>query len=215
MKGLMIKDLLLLKNQAKFIGLLVIIALIMIVSGVNVIYINAYFSFFCATLVVNTISYDEYDHGYGYLFCLPMTRSGYVFEKYVLGLLLGMGSWLVSGVVATLFFYTQKEPVQLEEIWIPFFLNLVTIIIYLSFFIAIRIKFGNEKGRIFTFVLMGIIVCVFALTQTTTSNPIIQEKTNLSLNQNIFLLLGAGLLALGMFVGSYYLSVHIMKKKEF
>lgn len=49
---------------------------------------------------LSTISYDEFDNGNAFLFSLPVSRSGYVVEKYCLALLLGGGAWIFATVLA-------------------------------------------------------------------------------------------------------------------
>ena len=79
MKGLFIKDLLLLKNQKRTLPLLVLCGIVMSASmqpSSAIIYLAVLGSMLCT----GTISYDEMDHGYSFLFTLPVTRKTYVRE---------------------------------------------------------------------------------------------------------------------------------------
>ena len=82
MKGLLIKDFQLMKNQGKIlIAILVVIAAFGIIADGNSSFLTAYITIFLALFTTSTISYDEYDSGYLFLFTLPISRRGYVTEK--------------------------------------------------------------------------------------------------------------------------------------
>ena len=88
MKGLLIKDFQLMKNQGKIlIAIFVVIAAFGIIADGNSSFLTAYITIFLALFTTSTISYDEYDSGYLFLFTLPVSRRGYVTEKYVFGIL--------------------------------------------------------------------------------------------------------------------------------
>ena len=71
MKGLLIKDFQLMKNQGKIlIAILVVIAAFGIIADGNSSFLTAYITIFLALFTTSTISYDEYDSGYLFLFTL-------------------------------------------------------------------------------------------------------------------------------------------------
>lgn len=76
--------------------IIILIALIFLCSGQPAQIIVGYCTMFGMLFTVNTISYDEFDHGYLFLFTLPVTRKDYVLEKYVFMMLCGGGFWAVS-----------------------------------------------------------------------------------------------------------------------
>ncbi len=94
MKGLFIKDLILLRNQWKtfiaFIGLGFFMAMSM-KDNAGVIYMAMVISMFS----ISTLGYDEFDNGFRFLFTLPVSRKAYVREKYLFFILC-----LVIGIVA-------------------------------------------------------------------------------------------------------------------
>ena len=76
MKGLLIKDFQLMKNQGKIlIAILVVIAAFGIIADGNSSFLTAYITIFLALFTTSTISYDEYDSGYLFLFTLPVNRK--------------------------------------------------------------------------------------------------------------------------------------------
>ena len=89
MKGMLIKDFKLLRNMRNS---LIIIVLVAVTSGAylqDASFVIPYLAFIGATFASSTLSYDEYDNGYAYLLSMPVTRKGYVTEKYILGFILG------------------------------------------------------------------------------------------------------------------------------
>ena len=91
MKGLLTKDFRILAGQKRYFTIIILIALIFLCSGQPAQIIVGYCTMFGMLFTVNTISYDEFDHGYLFLFTLPVTRKDYVLEKYVFMLLCGGG----------------------------------------------------------------------------------------------------------------------------
>ena len=90
MKGLLIKDFVYIKNQRVFLLILAAISVYFFVSGQNLFFVVTYVSAMFATLIVNTVSFDEQDGGMGFLFTLPISRKAYVLEKYVFGILMAL-----------------------------------------------------------------------------------------------------------------------------
>ena len=84
MKGLLIKDIHLMKNQGKVLIIMCVLMAIMFgtMNG-NIYGAAAYVTFILTLFTVSTISYDEYDNGYLFLFTLPITRKQYINEKYL------------------------------------------------------------------------------------------------------------------------------------
>ena len=92
------KDFRILAGQKRYFTIIILIALIFLCSGQPAQIIVGYCTMFGMLFTVNTISYDEFDHGYLFLFTLPVTRKDYVLEKYVFMLLCGGGFWAVSAL---------------------------------------------------------------------------------------------------------------------
>ena len=109
-KGLLIKDFQLMKNQGKIlIAIFVVIAAFGIFADGNSSFLTAYFTIFVALFTTSTISYDEYDSGYLFLFTLPISRRGYVTEKYVFGILSVLIAWCFGMAVGTAAFLRDNS----------------------------------------------------------------------------------------------------------
>ena len=91
-KGLLLKDWGLLKSQGKGIIYVMIGGAALMVGALNNSVIDREESAACfglyitvtmAIYVANMLAYDEMDHGFQYLFSLPVTKKDYVREKYI------------------------------------------------------------------------------------------------------------------------------------
>ena len=84
MKGYMIKDLLLIKNQKRTLPLLLVCGFFMSFAMQPMVAVT-YLAILGTMICVGTISYDEMDHGYSFLLALPPSRKTYVREYHFHG----------------------------------------------------------------------------------------------------------------------------------
>lgn len=225
MKGLFIKDMLYLKNQGKVIGLFLLIGLLVMTAGAEAVFVNSYITFVFATLVLSTITYDEYENGSAYLFTMPISRTGYVNEKYLLGLILCGIGWLISVLLAGAVMFIKEGTGLTAEFWFVAMINLVLALAFMGISMPIRIKFGAEKGKIISFILIGIVMLlvylkdligemaekVFHAFELTTGNY--SERISA---ENLNGIKGIALIAVFLlFALSWMISMRILKKKEY
>ena len=83
MRGLLEKDIRLLMHSKQKFLCFIAIAIVLGVTQKNT-FMLGYSTFLIAALLVSTLSYDELDHGFTFLFTLPIDRKMYVREKYLL-----------------------------------------------------------------------------------------------------------------------------------
>lgn len=218
MKGLMVKDLLLLKNQSKFFLLIAAIAVIMVVSGMDASFINMYITFIFSGFVLSTLSYDEFDNGYPYLLALPVNRKGYVSEKYLFCLLMASVSCVVSLLLVVLVLMFQKQPILVGDLVATAIGNLLVVLIFFGISIPIRLKLGAEKGKYVYFGIAGVVAVLSLIGKEALERA--PETTVTQINMwidrmlpflGVILIIGA----IVVLVGSYLISLQIMKKKEF
>lgn len=153
MKGLLTKDFRILAGQKRYFTIIILIALIFLCSGQPAQIIVGYCTMFGMLFTVNTISYDEFDHGYLFLFTLPVTRKDYVLEKYVFMMLCGGGFWAVSAAAGFVADYIRGDVVSLLEWLMPMFLILLEMTIFLAVMLPVSLKYGMEKSRTATMIL--------------------------------------------------------------
>lgn len=216
MKGLLIKDILLMKNQKQFFILILIIALGIAIFAFDETFLISYITFIFSLFTISTISYDEYDNGYAYLFSLPITKKLYIKEKYVFALL---------NIITSLFFSTLlasgialcKHGTIANELWITPLSIFLIITIMISIMMPLQIKFGAEKGRIASMISFILIFGIFYMLFVTPAiHDLIIEIFSYLPNMNIFQIIGGiAIITIIIIFISYQCSIKAILKKEF
>ena len=197
MKGLLVKDFLLMIKSKKVILFMLFIG---IVGGINDIsFATGYILMVLAILSLSTISYDEANHGLKTLFTLPISKSDYVKEKYLFSLMITgigfvfvtiLGCFSKSGFMETL-------------------IILSTALLLLALSLPFQLKEGNEKGRI---VLFGCTFLFAFLNQFFSEFFESMEETLNALDPTMF---SVGLLitSIILYIISMMISIRIYNKK--
>lgn len=217
MKGLLIKDFKLLKNQKNFFIILIAIATGMSAYMEDVSFIIGYLTFICSLFTLSSISYDEFDNGYAFLFSLPITRKGYVLEKYSFGLIIGIISWLFATTIAIIT-GLMKNSIILKDILIIALLELLVLVILLSVMLPFQLKFGGEKGRIAIICAVGIVfVIAFVVVKIAGffNIDLIKIFNNLPVIRMDMLIAIITVITILLLMLSLKTSVYIINKKEF
>ena len=100
MKGLLIKDLRLMKNMGNSLAIILLVAVGMSFYSSDMSFIVIYLAIIGTSFTSSTISYDEFDNGNAFLFSLPVSRKDYVLEKYLFAILMCGGGWLLGSVIS-------------------------------------------------------------------------------------------------------------------
>lgn len=217
MKGLLIKDLLLLKNQQRFFLLIFFMSAGMLLVGVNSVFVINYVTLIFTMFTLSSISYDEFDNGYAFLFSLPITRNQYAAEKYVFGFVTGGSACIIVTVIALIMNFVRGGAGTLELL-ITALLYLFMSLLFMAVVVPVQLKFGTEKGRIVLIFIIGLIfaagfiVVKAAKTFQLDLSTVIAALTSFAAGPVITVLL---LISLAAVYGSYLISVNIMKKKQF
>lgn len=217
MKGLLIKDFKLLRGQKTLLILVVFIAVGMLASLSNPGFVIGYMTFIGAFCTLNTISYDEFDNGNTFLFSLPITRKGYVEEKYLFGIAVGGAECLLS-LVVTLIFGCVKGSFDAKEILLTGGMVFAALFFMISIMLPFQLKFGGEKGRVAMIVAFGLVFLAGFLVKQIAG----MFHLDLTGMQDYFSSMGMGMLlvvvyavALVVCLISMKISIAIMEKKEF
>ena len=218
MKGLLVKDFRLMKGQKNFLVLLFIMIAFVFISGMDASFFMGYLPFLLMIAAMSTITYDEFDRGYSFLFTLPVSRRGYVKEKYVFGLLFCGGIWILSVLISLIYVWITKEIPIDDALMVNYAVSIILVLVFMGISIPVQLKYGNEKGRLavvaigvggFAVIVGGIqLGKVFDIEMTAALQRV--EK------------MGAGtvsvigcIVSVILIVISYKISVRIMEKKEF
>ncbi|MDK2965426.1 MULTISPECIES: ABC-2 transporter permease [Lacrimispora] len=217
MRGLLIKDILLMKNQMRIFLFYIFLSVGMFLADFNTVFVINYATLIFCMFSISTISYDEFDNGYAFLFTLPVTREQYTAEKYVFGILTGGLAWLVVNIIAVIMNVVRGRA-DAWEIVVTSLLFLILSFLFLSVMIPVQLKFGQEKGRTALFIIIGVIFAIGFL--AVRSAKIFQVDLSAAARRLNTLQLGpvtAILLLCGVavIIVSYLVSVRIIRKKQF
>ena len=158
-RGLLIKDLCLMREIRKLLLIILFVTVIFIFNGTSSTFLTGYIMIIIAFLVGMTISYDEMNNGLAFLMTLPVTRRQYVAEKFICGLLSLFLGFVYAMVVAVIQSMIGNSAPDLKESIMTAVLFAVIGVIVLSFSIAIDLKFGWRKGRVM--LILGFMVIFF------------------------------------------------------
>jgi hypothetical protein len=208
MKGLLLKDLLFVKNNAKTYILMIIVygAFAFYTDGTTLVYMIPFVSLM---LCINSFSYDEYNKWDAYAISLPIKKCDIVKSKYVFTIILTFIGALLSFLIILLTSIVDKDinyiNLLVETLGVFLGMSLYTILMY-----PLIYKFGIEKGRIFIIVLLGAFVgCAFGLSGVISEN---KELIKFLYDYGIYIL---SVIVLILLFISYKVSTLIYSKKEF
>lgn len=222
MRGLLEKDIRLLLHSKQIFICFFAMALVFGITQESInTYMLGYYTFLVAALMASTLSYDEQDHGFAFLFTLPIDRKTYVREKYLLCIGGAVLTWFV-----TLLLYLAIMSVRHMQIvfWGEVWKGLVFLpmtILFLSVLIPVELKFGVEKSR---FIVIGVSVLAGVMIYFLADKSGLLNGESTVILTVILSVLGLagdvaidviGLVVAGcLAVVSYLCSCRIMKKKE-
>lgn len=216
MKGLFIKDYYLLLQQKTFFFILVCFAICTCISGDDAVFALSFIMFIFSLLAGNTISYDEYNHGYTFLFTLPVTRKTYVKEKYILSVLTSLCGWGMGCIIILLSAFLYGTTDSLGSIFSFGGYLLPVLLLLQCIHLPVQLKFGAEKGRTVFFLLIGgtILAITLLLKLPALQNIDITYLLNATVVHPLLAMAVIPVIILVELV-SFSFSCHIMKHKEF
>lgn len=160
MKGLLVKDFKLMKNQKNFFLMIFLLSIAFMGMDGGENFIVGFLTFICSLFSISTISYDEFDNGNAFLFTLPFNRADYVREKYCFGLITGIAACVVGTIISGAAIFIKNTGVDILE-WLPACFTFIIIdLLFLSFLLPFQLKFGAERGRIALLIGFGILFVI-------------------------------------------------------
>ena len=162
-KGLLLKDWGLLKSQGKGIIYVMIGGAALMVGALNNSVIDREESAACfgiyitvtmAIYVANMLAYDEMDHGFQYLFSLPVTKKDYVREKYIFSISLDAAVWLLGLTITTVVSMIGNYGTDLKKLVMIMSWGMMAGVVLIALNIPVRLKFDGEKGRLIIAVIV-------------------------------------------------------------
>lgn len=214
MRGLLEKDIRLLLHSKQTFLCFIAIAIVLGVTQKNT-FMLGYYTFLIAALLASTIYYDELDHGFAFLFTLPIDRKMYVREKYLLCIGGAIIAWFIALVLYFVVLTVSNSHSVFSEEMVKGLAFLPMAILFLSLFLPLQLKFGVEKSRLVVIgvsVFIGLMIYFLAEESGILDGNVIVSVFGLigDVAVDVIGLLVSGCLA----VVSYLCSCRIMKKKE-
>lgn len=215
MLGLIKKDLLIIKNNLKLIGILLIIFFLMTLQDKFDITLALPFIvmiyLFVIALFISTFNYDDFNKWNAYAVTLPNGRKNVVKSKYITSIILVISTLMV--ILPLNYLITLiNDGLEFSKI-ASLILGMTTGIIFVeAVMLPIIFKYGTEKGRI------GLFALSISITGIIT---IVSKKIDLNISNNIIEFFNAYrfiivpvILIVVLFL-SYKISERIYLKKEF
>lgn len=206
MKGLLLKDLLMLKSYAKTIGVLIGIYLVVGIWGNNVYFFAGISGILCIMMVMNAFSYDHAAKWEQYGASLPVTRSDMVGAKYLLALvMIGLGT-VVTGLMYLAFMLVRRG--DLAQLLPMTFGTMAAGTFLVLVLLPCVYKFGVEHARLLM-MAMGVLIALIIMLGAW----LWPENANYQVVKPL-LLVGLPAAEIAGFYLSYKLSCRLYRRKE-
>lgn len=148
MKGLLIKDLLNLRQTGRVWALLLVVFLVVGFVQQSPAYVGSMLMVMLLLLPVNAMAYDENARWDAYALTMPITRRDLALSKYLLTLLGAAGAALVSVACGLLMGAELGEVLATVGLLLAVGLCMVSVLLPLLF------RFGVQKGRMLMIVIV-------------------------------------------------------------
>lgn len=223
MKGLLVKDIHMLLQQKNILMMILLLSVLLNFSMENT-FVVGYLTFVGSFFVISSISYDEYENGFSFLFTLPIRRNTYVRSKYIFAVLACLLFWLTGCLITLVYCLAKNQFGRMQGGMMEACIYLPLILIFLAVMLPILLKFGSEKGRIVMVVvfcaciLIGYLVDSMVTGQVAVYLETFMQKLDQLLVQPGGRWILAGVIGAGtvMILGiSYLASIAVMRRKEF
>ncbi len=223
MKTLLVKDYRILLTQKKSLFLILIIGISMVLMTKEIDFLVGYIMMLSVMFSAGTVNYDELDGGMAYIMTLPASRKTYAVEKYVLTFL---NAVLCGGIIFVMYLLTKGfvdwgygmgEMAGAMLGWIA------GVILAATIMLPLYMKFSAEKRRIVIWIFVGMIMLIaYGLEKITTimagdgeMNAVRDLVMKLESVNPIVLTAGSVVILMACVMISAFVSIGIMKKKEF
>lgn len=216
MFGLIEKDLCILKQRKSFFLLMFAIAA-MLSFTTDGAFVVGYLTLLCSLFTLSTISYDEYDNCFAFLFTMPINEKIYVIEKYIFSFIIGIGSFVLAMVIIVVSGMVKGEMLSPEG-YLGFLVYIPIGLLIVAFNVPVQLKFGQEKSRIVTLIIFGLFaLAAYGFQEIITYLKLPVPKIVATMN----LLPNAAWIVIGLAIVIFFVvisanvSISIMKKKEY
>ncbi len=213
MRGLLWKELAVLKRYARTILLLGVFYLVLAYFNQDTIAMTGFLGgmsiMLCVILCYASLAYDEQAKWDKYVCTMPLSRAKIVGSKYVLALIaVGVGL-LLSGLLCVVLSALREQLDFLALVQILGSLAVAALIL-LAILLPVAIRFGVEKSR---FIILGIVLIPVLLGLVVQQMGLTLSAGAVSMLQG--LLWAMPVIAVVLYLLSFALSLRIYRRKEF
>jgi ABC-type transport system involved in multi-copper enzyme maturation permease subunit len=209
MRGLLLKDLINLKTYGRSVILIVTVFTAFAFFSDDSSFTTTFISILFAIMAITSMSYDELAKWNIYALSMPISRKELVLGKYLLAFILVCLGVAISLIIAVIPVFMGNEA-DLLMLMLTVLTSGSVALIMLTILLPLVYKFGIEKSRIILFIVLFIPSILLAiLAQTGLIMP--NKATDILI---ITLLQILPIVALVLFVASYFISVAIFNNKE-
>lgn len=216
MNGLFEKDLRLILRRKMSVLFLFMILIIMGLS-MDSLFLTGYGTAIFGFLTMGTVTCDEADNGFSFLFTLPVTRKQYVTEKFLFAGAGTLAGWLISLMVAAAMSFIRNRENGIFDQIPENAAVLMVMLAVIAISTSVQMKFGVEKSRIVLLISMGALFAagmVVSKAAGTGTGRGYQTQSGGEPSDMVIFLMIAVASAVAVFI-AYQWGVRIMKKKEF
>ena len=208
-KGLIYKDLFLLKEAFPIAALAVLFLLFSITLGFTggFLALCIMLLVFAVKVVESTLIYDETDGWDSFVLTAPVSRKEIIRSKYLLQILFLAGAFLLSAVLLLLISLIPQFDGE-EWLYIMLIVGFCYALVYGAVVIPVYLKFGQHTSRYVAFVILIVVAGLFGVTFGFSMFMEFAAST-------IPYLIGILAVSLAAYWASYLVSQKIYAKREF
>lgn len=207
MKGLLLKDLYMLKHYCKSYIFIAIIFIAVSLSGNDNMFFVFYPVILCGIIPVNLLGYDERSRWIQYSGTLPYTAVQIVSAKYLIGLFTQITMLSVTGI-ATMVKMGMADRIRINDFIILMLMMLIVSTVTSSLTLPFIFRLGVEKGRIAYYFMIG-----FIFAASFAAGNILGEDLHSEIEINNILTILC-IIGTGVYILSWYLSVKLYEKRK-
>ena len=156
MKGLLLKDLYMMKKYCKAYLLITVVFIAVSFASSENLFFVFYPCLLCGMIPVNLLGYDERSRWLQYSETMPYTKSQIVSGKYLIGLGTQVAVLLITGIAQAIRMSVSGAFV-LGEYLVLMMLLLIMTLLASSITLPFMFKLGVEKGRMAYYIMIGVV----------------------------------------------------------
>lgn len=156
MKSLILNDLYNISTIIKQLLFAVVILSITLLSSMGAGVYIIFCTCLCGVMIINLFAMDEKANWLKYALIMPITKSEYVYAKYIMAML-----FIFSGMFLSVLFSAISgiaglaKGMEAKDLVLYMFFGIGVGILFISLYIPVMVRYGTEKAR---FIMIGILM---------------------------------------------------------